>query len=104
MGTLRDSMSHYDREHTHPWNKLLHAIGIPAIFISLVLLVLADWRAGLPLFALGWGILLVGHQIEGNNPAFFRGPIYFLVGPLWVAKEIKDLLLGRPESSAARNR
>ncbi len=40
-------------------------------------------------------MLFLGHRIEGNKPAFFQEPIYFLVGPLWVAKEIKGLLFGR---------
>ena len=24
--------------------------------------------------------------IEGNQPAFFRNPIYLLIGPLWLAR------------------
>ncbi|MGC2419650.1 MAG: Mpo1-like protein, partial [Candidatus Acidiferrales bacterium] len=37
-----------------------------------------------------WILLFAGHRIEGNKPAFFQGVIYFLVGPIWVAKEIVD--------------
>jgi uncharacterized membrane protein YGL010W len=48
-------------------------------------------------------MLFLGHFIEGNKPAFFHGLIYFLVGPVWIAKEIRDLLLGHPgESSVSR--
>jgi hypothetical protein len=39
--------------------------------------------------------LFWGHRIEVNKPAFFQGPIYFLVGPLWVDKEVKDNLFSR---------
>ena len=93
--SLSDHMSHYEHEHNSPWNRLLHAIGIPAIFAGLILLALLRWQWGLTLFLGGWVLLFIGHKIEGNNPAFFQGPVYFLVGPLWVAKEIKDALFGR---------
>ena len=39
-------------------------------------------------------LLFLGHRIEGNKPAFFQGPIYLLVGPIWVAKEIWGTLTG----------
>lgn len=103
MENLGRYMNQYDHEHTNPWNKLLHGIGIPIILAGVVLLVLLFWRAGFTLFIGGWILLFLGHRIEGNNPAFFQGPIYFLVGPVWVAKEIKETLLGRRQhSSAAR--
>jgi hypothetical protein len=92
---ISEYMTRYEHEHTSPWNRLLHAIGIPVIFAGLILLLLLQWQWGLALFLGGWVLLFIGHKIEGNNPAFFQGPIYFLVGPLWVAKEIKDVLLGR---------
>lgn len=94
-------MAQYDHEHTNGWNKLLHSIGIPVITVGIVLLILSFWRTGLALFAGGWALLFLGHRIEGNRPAFFQGVIYFLVGPLWIAKEIKDALLGKSNSSSA---
>ena len=60
MPSFTQYMAQYDHEHTNPWNKILHGIGI----------------------------------LEGNKPAFFQGVVYFLVGPVWIAKEIKDALLG----------
>jgi uncharacterized membrane protein YGL010W len=101
MPTLDDYMARYDHEHHSPWNRLLHGVGIPLILAGLVLLVLAYWRTGAVLFAGGWVMLFLGHRIEGNKPAFFQGPIYFLVGPLWVAKEIKDHLLGHASRTPA---
>ncbi len=95
MPTFEQYMARYDHEHTTLGNKVLHSIGIPIIFAGIVLLVLAQWRIGLACFFGGWVLLFLGHRIEGNKPAFFQGPIYFLVGPLWVAREIKDVLLGR---------
>jgi hypothetical protein len=88
-------MAQYDHEHTNAWNKTLHAIGIPLIFAGIILLLMRRWQFGAALFILGWVFLFTGHRIEGNKPAFFQGPMYFLIGPVWVLKEIKDGLLGR---------
>lgn len=96
MPALDRYMAQYDHEHTNPWNKLLHGIGIPIILAGLILVVLLRWRLGLPLFAGGWILLFLGHRIEGNRPAFFQGVIYFLVGPVWVAKEVWDAVFGSP--------
>ena len=106
MPTLDEYMARYDHEHTNTWNKTLHGIGIPIIFAGVILLLLTFWRTGLALFVAGWAMLFLGHRIEGNKPAFFQGPVYFLVGPLWVAKEIRDSIFGRgarrPEVSGPR--
>lgn len=97
---LDEYMARYDHEHHHPANKALHAIGIPTIFAGLILLVLTFWQWGLALFVAGWLFLFLGHRIEGNKPAFLQGPIYFLVGPLWVLKEIKEAIFRRPRHEA----
>ena len=101
MASLDKYMAQYDHEHTNVLNKVFHGIGIPIILAGIVLLILTFWRIGLPLFVGGWVLLFVGHRIEGNKPAFFQGMIYFLVGPIWVAKEIRDALLGKSHSSSA---
>ena len=92
-------MAQYDHEHTNAWNKILHGVGIPLIIAGIVLALLTFWRTGLALFVAGWILLLAGHRIEGNKPAFFQGLIYFLVGPIWIAKEIKDALRSSSRSS-----
>lgn len=99
MAGLAHYMGQYDHEHHSGWNKLLHAIGIPMIFAGLVLLVLRHWGWGAGSFLGGWVLLFLGHRIEGNKPAFFQGPIYLLVGPIWVAKEAWTFLF--PGSAAA---
>jgi uncharacterized membrane protein YGL010W len=101
MAAIERYMNQYDHEHSNAWNRVLHGIGIPVIFVGVVLLLMLHWNLGLALFVAGWVLLFLGHRIEGNNPAFFQGPIYFLVGPIWVAKEIKDALFGRSGNSAA---
>jgi uncharacterized membrane protein YGL010W len=66
--------------------------------VGLILLVLLHWQLGLASFAGGWILLLLGHRIEGNHPAFFQGPVYLLVGPLWVLKELWSSLTGKPHA------
>lgn len=78
-------IENYRAKHRHPLNKLCHSIGIPMIVISLPLFFL-NWPWALALFIVGWILQFVGHAIEGNQPAFFRNPIYLLVGPLWLLK------------------
>jgi len=104
MPTFGEHMAQYDQEHTRVWNRVLHGVGIPLVFAGVVLVLLAYWRGGLVSFVGGWAMLFLGHRIEGNKPAFFQEPIHFLVGPLWVAREIKDSLSGRnrPEVSPPR--
>jgi uncharacterized membrane protein YGL010W len=75
----------YKAKHRHPLNRLTHSVGIPAIVVSLPLFFF-NWRWALALFVGGWVLQFVGHLIEGNQPAFFRNPVYLLVGPLWLAR------------------
>jgi uncharacterized membrane protein YGL010W len=94
MPGLAHYMRQYDHEHSSVWNKVLHGIGIPLIFAGIVLLVLLHWKLGAACFIGGWMLLFLGHRIEGNKPAFFQGPVYLLVGPVWVAKELWSFLTG----------
>jgi len=94
-------MAQYDHEHTNAWNKVLHGVGIPIILAGIVLLLMLHWKLGLGLFLGGWILLFAGHRIEGNKPAFFQGLIYFLVGPIWVGKEIWDAVAGRGHDSTS---
>jgi|SRR5580704_14512066 uncharacterized membrane protein YGL010W len=94
MPGLAHYMAQYDHEHSSGWNKFLHGVGIPMIFLGIILLILMKWILGASFFLGGWILLLLGHKIEGNHPAFFQGPIYLLVGPIWVAKEAWEFLSG----------
>ena len=89
----------YKAKHQHPLNRLTHSIGIPMIVISLPLLFF-NWRWGLTLFIAGWALQFIGHAIEGNQPAFFRNPIYLLVGPLWLLRRAASALGLIKESSS----
>ena len=98
MPSLAHYMSQYDHEHSSGWNKVLHGVGIPMILAGIVLLIFMKWIWGTAFFVGGWALLLLGHRIEGNHPAFFQGPVYFLVGPIWVAKEFWTFLTGARHS------
>ncbi|MDQ3753560.1 MAG: DUF962 domain-containing protein [Acidobacteriota bacterium] len=78
-------MEEYKAKHQHPLNRLMHNFGIPMIVISLPL-VFFNWRWALALFVVGWIMQFIGHAIEGNQPTFFRNPVYLLIGPLWLLR------------------
>jgi uncharacterized membrane protein YGL010W len=101
MPGLGSYMAQYDHEHSSAWNKVLHGVGIPMIFAGIILLLLTKWIWGGLFFMGGWIFLFLGHRIEGNHPAFFQGPIYLLVGPVWVAKEMWTFLTGTRPASAS---
>jgi hypothetical protein len=101
MPGLARYMAQYDHEHSSAWNKVLHGVGIPMIFAGVILLILTKWIWGALFFLGGWIFLFLGHRVEGNHPAFFQGPIYLLVGPIWVAKEIWMFLIGAHHAAAA---
>jgi uncharacterized membrane protein YGL010W len=83
---MRESfIENYKAKHQHPLNRLTHSIGIPLIVISLPLF-FVDWRWAFVLFVVGWILQFIGHAIEGNRPAFFKNPMYLLVGPWWLLR------------------
>jgi uncharacterized membrane protein YGL010W len=84
-------MDNYKAKHRHPLNRLTHNIGIPLIVVSLPLFFF-NWRWALVLFIVGWVFQFVGHLIEGNQPAFFRNPVYLIIGPLWLVRRAASLL------------
>jgi uncharacterized membrane protein YGL010W len=81
--TLQGYLVEYEQGHEHPLNQLTHIIGIPMIFISLFVVFFIP-ALGIVFFVLGWILQFVGHAIEGKKPKFFQGPIFVLIGLLWV--------------------
>ena len=84
-------LANYKAKHQHPLNRLSHSIGIPMIVVSLPLF-LFNWQWALALFIVGWILQFVGHAIEGNQPAFFKKPVYLLVGPLWLLRRAASVV------------
>jgi len=91
-------VDNYKSEHRHPLNRLSHLIGIPMIVVS-VPLFFFTWRWGLAFFVVGWVFQFIGHAIEGNQPAFFRNPIYLLVGPWWLVRRVAEVAGLRKQSA-----
>ena len=92
-------IENYKAKHRHPLNRLSHSVGIPLIVISLPLF-LINWRWALALLVAGWTLQFVGHAIEGNQPAFFKNPMYLLVGPWWLMRRAGAAIgLVKPSSS-----
>jgi len=48
MAELDNTWRKYDHEHTNPWNKVMHAIGIPIILAGIILAAFTFWRTGWP--------------------------------------------------------
>jgi len=93
-------IGNYKAKHRHPLNKLTHSIGIPMIVISLPLFFL-NWRWALALFVVGWILQFIGHAVEGNQPAFFKNPMYLLVGPWWLLRRAAEAV-GLTKTSPSR--
>ncbi|HEX2570280.1 MAG TPA: DUF962 domain-containing protein [Polyangia bacterium] len=104
--TLREYLDQYAAEHTQLGTKLTHLVGIPMIVASLPLLPLAPPVGG-AMFVGGWILQLIGHYVfEKHNPSFFNDPFYLLVGPIWVAIEVAQMLgihipVGTPSEARA---
>ena len=97
-------MEDYKAKHKHPLNRLTHNIGIPMIVVSLPLFFFS-WRWALALFIVGWIFQFIGHAIEGNQPAFFRNPVYLIIGPLWIARRALSAVgLSKPAANSPAKR
>ena len=62
-----------------------------AIFgvLDLAARAVANWRAGVAAFVVGWIFQAIGHAVyEKNRPAFFKNLLHLLVGPLFLANEL----------------
>ena len=87
-------IENYKRSHTHPFNHVMHAIGIPTIIVSLPWFFF-DWKVALILFVVGWAFQFLGHAVEGKPPAFFSNPAYLWIGPLWLVKKVGGWFRGK---------
>ena len=82
--SLRHYLQTYEAAHRHPVNQATHAVGIPLIVASLFVWLWTPWWVAVAMFVVGWIFQFIGHAAEGNNPKFFQGPVYLLIGPPWV--------------------
>ncbi len=90
--TLREYLDQYAAEHTKLGTRITHMIGIPMIVASLPILPFNPLLGG-GLFVGGWIFQFAGHALfEHQRPSFFADPLYLLVGPIWVAIELAQLV------------
>lgn len=84
---------YYRSQHTSRGIRATHLVGIPAIVLSLPLLLVRP-KLGLKLFCAGWGLQIFGHVVyEKNSPALRNGPVsYELVGLAYWSEEMTDMI------------
>ena len=98
---MSDSLlQNYKAKHQHPLNRLCHSIG-NSDDCNLAAAVFFNWRQAAGFFVVGWILQFVGHAIEGNRPAFFKNPVYLLVGPLWLLRRVARQLASKTRNPPA---
>ncbi len=70
MPNLAHYMAQYDHEHGSASNKMLHGVGIPMIFVGIILLLLMKWVWGAAFFLGGWVLLFLGHRGRKSSSVF----------------------------------
>lgn len=68
---------------------------LPIVTLFVILIALLDrtvtaptWTWALPLFALSWVALLIGHKIETRVPTVFQNPNLIIIGPAWLMRRL----------------
>ena len=88
-GRPRDElMAEYVADHQNPTNKRMHMIGIPTLFIAVVLWLIAPYIAGVWMWAavlsvIGVALQLIGHRFEGKPPSASSDWRFLIVGLRW---------------------
>lgn len=91
-----EKMAYYRAAHASRGVRATHLVGIPAIVVSLPLLV-AEPVVGVAMLIGGWIIQVSGHWIfERNNPAVTKGLVtYQLAGLAYWCEEIGEIIARR---------
>jgi uncharacterized membrane protein YGL010W len=96
--TLHAQIEFYRSQHRTKGCELCHLIGVPLIAASIFTLPF-NFRGGLKLFTLGWGLQFIGHFVfEKNKPVLFseaRDPLTVLAALIYVSDGWSRLLSGR---------
>ena len=93
-----EKMAYYRSQHTTPGIRATHLVGIPAVTVSLPLM-LGRPRAGVRLFLGGWALQVLGHKVfEKNSPALTKGFLtYQFCGLAFWCQEMVELISGQSE-------
>ena len=93
-GYTQEWLDRYNASHQHPVNRGLHAVGIPMIFVAVLLGAASIAFTGLRLpalllFVLGWLLQFIGHWVEGKPPAFFSDWRFLVTGLAWWLRKLR---------------
>ncbi len=93
-----EKMAYYRSQHTTPGIRATHLVGIPAVTVSLPLM-LGRPRVGVPMFLGGWALQVLGHKVfEKNSPALTKGFLtYQFCGLAFWCEEMVELISGQSE-------
>jgi uncharacterized membrane protein YGL010W len=90
-----EKMAYYRSQHTTKGVRMTHLFGIPGVAFSMPVMLVRP-RLGLRVFALSWGLQVLGHKVfEKNDPALTKGFLtYQLCGLAFWCEEVAGLLAG----------
>ena len=64
---LRRWLSNWLERHQRPFNRAIHAVGVPLTLAGVVLLFVLPWYWGVGAFVAGYLLQWIGHLVEGND-------------------------------------
>jgi len=101
MKTFKDFWPYYVREHSHPWTRLLHAVGTIVSTILLVeMFVTGNWLLLPAALAVGYAMAWAAHFfVEHNRPATFKHPLWSFAADY---KMVALMLTGRMKREVVR--
>jgi uncharacterized membrane protein YGL010W len=70
MSYLRSAIAFlqdYGSRHSHPFNALLHLLGVPMVFYGLYKMFVGFPVPGMILFVFGYFLQYLGHRAQGNE-------------------------------------
>jgi hypothetical protein len=71
---LRRAAANWRERHQHPFNRGIHAVGIPlSLLVAPALLVAFPWWWALAAFVAGYLLQWIGHLVEGNDVGEWAG-------------------------------
>ena len=93
-----EKMAYYRSQHTTRGIRATHLVGIPAVTVSMPLM-LGRPRVGVPMFLAGWALQVLGHLVfEKNSPAPTKGFLtYQFCGLAFWCEEMVELISGQSD-------
>ena len=88
-GRPRDELlAEYVADHQNAINKRMHMVGIPTVFVAVVLWLIAPYFSGVWMWAaaftvVGGALQIIGHRFEGKPPSASSDWRFLLIGLGW---------------------